>query len=267
VAIITNIPTFTIYDRGVDGPAIIQNDGLAVSLEDLAHRIYESFQRRVLAQEEHAAFSSAALSPRETVQELVFDDSHYTVDYSHDEEHYTCAPLHLSGLSDETTICPIEMLPSEMLENLLTHCTFDSKTSSLGVNKIFHQIAERILVNEVSEFVKKDKRFADHSFQTIGDLSIVRSLKLNFADISEIPASIALLQNLSSLELIENDIQTLPDSMAKLRKLAYLNLDRNKISIIPKVLEQMAHTEVHLHGNNLSTLEAKKCRHLHKIRL
>jgi hypothetical protein len=258
---------YTIYDRGVDGPAIVQNDGSVVSLEDLARRIYESFQTRVMAHEELAAFTSAALSTRETVQEPVVDDSHHAVDYSHDEEHYTCAPLHLSGLSDETTICPIEMLPPDMLEHLLTRCNFDSKASALEVSKIFHQIAERILVNEVSEFVKKDKRFADHSFQTISDLSIVKSLKLNFADISEIPASIALLQNLSSLELIENDIQTLPDSMAKLPKLAYLNLDRNKISIVPKVLEKMAHTEVHLHGNNLTSLEAKKCRYLHKVRL
>ncbi|MBS0653146.1 MAG: hypothetical protein JSR39_06395 [Verrucomicrobia bacterium] len=258
---IGNLPVFTIYSSGTHtAPSIIDNDGSEVTLEEAARRIYRSFQDRMQRQERLFPSSSIGTSS---------DGSPRTLDEMHplEDETLEIGIPHLDEPGDDEAIDPFELLPPEMIAHILSHCSFEENVPALSVNVVFHQILERILVNEVSEFVKKDKHFADRTFHTIEDLAVVKQLKINFADLSEVPSSIALLRNLVSIELIGNKITALPSSMAKLRKLAHMNLDHNSISTVPTVLSKMPRTEVHLHANQLTNLEARKCRALPRVRL
>ncbi|KAF5420469.1 MAG: hypothetical protein C5S44_08435 [Candidatus Methanocomedens sp.] len=92
----------------------------------------------------------------------------------------------------------------------------------------------------------------------IGQLANITTLKLSANQLSELPAEITQLANLTTLDLSRNQLSELPAEITQLVNLTTLDLSSNQLSELPTEIGQLSNlTTLNLRGNKLSDLPAE----------
>ncbi len=88
--------------------------------------------------------------------------------------------------------------------------------------------------------------------ESIGNLTQLTELHLNFHKLTSLPESIGNLTNLTKLYLRANRLTELPDSIGNLTQLTELHLDSNELISLPKSIANLTNlTQINLCGNQL----------------
>ena len=91
----------------------------------------------------------------------------------------------------------------------------------------------------------------------IVQLTNLTVLFLNNNSLSSLPAEIVQLTNLTYLSLNDNSLSSLPAAIVQITNLTYLSLDNNSLSSLPTSIGQLTNlTELSLDNNSLSSLPA-----------
>jgi len=90
---------------------------------------------------------------------------------------------------------------------------------------------------------------------TINQITYLKKLNLSSCNLSILPDSIGLLQELQMLNLMNNKLEKLPDSLGNLSKVTLLGLKSNKLVELPESMSGMRSLkELYLTDNQLVTL-------------
>lgn len=90
---------------------------------------------------------------------------------------------------------------------------------------------------------------------SIGELQVMRELKISLNKIKELPAEIGRIKRLRKLHCNGNQLETLPSEIGRLEQLEELILSENKLIEIPKSISLMTGLRVlRLQNNKLRTL-------------
>ena len=77
--------------------------------------------------------------------------------------------------------------------------------------------------------------------ETIGELTQLEQLDLQYNQLTSLPESLGQLVQLRTLALFNNRLATLPDSLGQLKELSYLSLSDNELTDLPPSLIQLEH--------------------------
>jgi len=91
--------------------------------------------------------------------------------------------------------------------------------------------------------------------ESIGLLTQLQSLDLNFNHLTALPESLGQLTQLQTLDLSSNQLMALPESLGQLTQLGSLNLSHNKLTALPESLGQLTQLgSLNLSHNKLTAL-------------
>ncbi len=104
---------------------------------------------------------------------------------------------------------------------------------------------------EIQEFIN----YYNYTNLTIKDLLVIKSLRIEYTNITKIPDSIGLISNLVKLRLNDNKIIEIPNTIGNLVKLEKLYLSNNKIKELPDSICNLINLkELHLNNNEIEYL-------------
>ena len=101
---------------------------------------------------------------------------------------------------------------------------------------------------------------------TIGELSNLILLSLNYNEIKNLPDQVCDLKELHSLSLSHNRIEHLPELIGKLEKLAWIDLNRNPVENLPDSITDLKNLEkLYLMNTGIKKEQTDKIEQLEQI--